>query len=377
MRPSKPASVEELQVIGRFESLGKILHSETYVEHLDKPLAYWALPTDRRLPLAFLSRALRELLDTPFEELAQTPGIGQKKMRAFVKLLARVANTDPAELPAEISDFSFGRKTASAADPYCSDNGFDQSTISELQWEQWRSSVMRHGLGHEKLGRFASSLQNLTKVIWNTPLEAYLNNTLAEIQGMKNHGKRRLHAIFEVFYNVHILVANMGSQEHLVLRIVPRLIDGVEQWVGQWLQKPGVPSNSEIFQNFVSPLLEQIRTDAPQQIVTMAENRLGIRGPITSIRQVARDMGLTRARVYQLLNEINDIMMVRWPLGRHHVYELHEKISTEAVDIPNPPSLIQFYAAAELFYPGNRRGADGPLEKTDEITEDQSDLIEV
>jgi hypothetical protein len=377
MRPSKPASVDELLVVGRFESLGKILRSDTYVEHLDKPLAYWALPTDRRLPLAFLSRALRELLDTPFEELAQTPGIGQKKMKTFVKLLARVANTDPAELPADLNSVSFEKKTAPAADPGNSGNGFDMTTISELQWEQWRSSVMLHGLGQEKLGRFASSLQNLTKVIWDTPLEAYINYTLAEIQAMKTHGKRRLHAILEVFYNVHTLVANMGSREHLVLRIVPRLIDGVEQWVGQWLQKPGVPDNNEIFQYFVSPLLEQIRIDAPQQIVTMAENRLGIRGPITSIRQVAKDMGLTRARVYQLLNEINDIMMVRWPLGRHQVYELHEKISTEVVDISNPPSLIQFYAAAELFYPGNRRGADGPLEKTDEILEDQDDMIEV
>ena len=52
--------------------------------------------------------------------------------------------------------------------------------------------------------------------------------------------------------------------------------------VGHSLQKPGLPSNAEIFQNFVSPLLEKIRIDAPQQIVTMAENRLGVRGPITS-----------------------------------------------------------------------------------------------
>ena len=37
-------------------------------------------------------------------------------------------------------------------------------------------------------------------------------------------------------------------------------------------------------------------------------------------------MGLTRARVYQLLNEINDIMTVRWPNGRHQMYELREKL---------------------------------------------------
>ena len=41
-------------------------------------------------------------------------------------------------------------------------------------------------------------------------------------------------------------------------------------------------------------------------------------------------MGLTRARVYQLLNEINDIMAVRWPTGRHQVYELREKLASEA-----------------------------------------------
>ena len=75
----------------------------------------------------------------------------------------------------------------------------------------------------------------------------------------------------------------------------------------------GAERQEELSENFARPLLEQIRTDATQQIVTLAENRLGIGGPITSVRQAARTMGLTRARVYQLLNEINDIMMVRWP----------------------------------------------------------------
>src|SRR4051794_9644498 len=99
MKFTKSASVEELQVVSRFESLRKILQSEQYVDHLKKPLAYWALRTDRRLPLAFLGRNLEDLLHTPFAELTNTPGIGQKKICSFVKLLARAANTDPAELP--------------------------------------------------------------------------------------------------------------------------------------------------------------------------------------------------------------------------------------------------------------------------------------
>ena len=149
MRFGKTVSVEELQIVSRFEGLRKMLLSETYADHLDKPLAYWAIPTDRRLPLAFLGRTLRDLLSTPFVELSATPGIGQKKIASFVQLLARAANTDPAELPAEMldppPDGAPGR-----ADGEPADNGrFDPTNISEVTWAQWRSSVVRHGLAGE------------------------------------------------------------------------------------------------------------------------------------------------------------------------------------------------------------------------------------
>ena len=137
------------------------------------------------------------------------------------------------------------------------------------------------------------------------------------------------------------------------------------------MQTPGVPEPAAIFDNFVGPLLEQVRIDATQQIASLAENRLGISTPITSVRQAARAMGLTRARVYQLLNGINDIMTVRWPLGRHQVYELREKLQGEARQMDPPPNLEQFLAAVELFYPGSRRGAAGPLEHADLGDEDE------
>jgi hypothetical protein len=169
------------------------------------------------------------------------------------------------------------------------------------------------------------------------------------------------------------MVANMGLQDHLVVRIFPRLIDGVEQWIGQALQTPGVSTTEELFQQIVSPLLEQVRVDATQQIASLAENRLGISAPITSVRQAARAMGLTRARVYQLLNEINDIMAVRWPNGRHQMYELREKLVSESKLMDAPPDLQQFFAAIELFYPGSRRGAAGPLEPM--LGEDEEDEV--
>ncbi len=375
MKFTKSASVEELQVISRFEGLRKILLSEQYADHLKKPLAYWALPTDRRLPLAFLGRTLENLLEVPFSELSNTPGIGQKKICSFVKLLARAANTDPSELPTDLIPES-DKEIESAEGESELPDGFNPSSVSEVVWGQWRASVVKHGLGEEKLGRFAPTLQNMTRVIWNTPLEAYTQFTLAEIRSMKTHGEKRVRAILEVFHSVHVLVANMGTQDHLVVRIFPRRIDQVEQWIGRALQTPGVSTTQELFDHVVSPMLEQVRTDATQQIASLAENRLGISGPITSVRQAARAMGLTRARVYQLLNEINDIMAVRWPNGRHQMYELREKLVQESEQLDSPPNLKQFFSAIELFYPGSRRGAAGPLEHLlDE--EDEDDTSEV
>ena len=375
MRRGKTLSVEELQIASRFESLRKILFSESYADHLDKPLAYWALPADRRLPLALLGRSLGELLQTPLSELSATQGIGRKKIASLVQLLARAANTDPSELPTDLLDPADGKRrrvrgTATAP-------RFDPNTVSEVAWAQWRASVVRHRLTGETIGRFAPSLRDMTRVIWNTPLGVYTGATLADIRSMKTHGEKRIGAILEVFHVAHTLVAGMGTREHLVVRIVPRLVDRVEQWTGRALQRAGIPSRQELFTDFVEPLLEQVRIDASQQVAVLAETRLGVGGPLTSVRQVARGMGLTRARVYQLLNEINDIMMVRWPTGRHQVHELREKYAGEMTQLDGEADLRQFHAAVELFYPGSRRGAAGPLEQGFDAIEQEDELLEV
>jgi len=363
MRPAKQASIEQVQVLSRYDSLRKILLSDSRRGHLDKPLAFWALPGDRRLPLALLGRTLGDLLNTPFEAISATPGIGDKKIRSLVTLLARAADTDPSQLPVDLTaKLRGGGNRAEQA----SSNGFDPAAVSEVVWAQWRQTVVRRGLEEEPLGRFAPTLKNMTRVIWTRPLGDYTRLTLAEIRGLKTHGQKRVRAVLEVFHAIHQLVAGMGSHDHLVVRIVPRLIDAVETWVGRTLQAPGAPGKVEIFERFTKPLLGQIRVDASRQIVKLAEERLGIHGPIISVRACARNAGLTRARVYQLLNEINDVITVRWPLGRHQVHELRAKLlsGTESGEQPAAPDLEQFWAAVELFYPTSRRGADGPRQQS-------------
>ena len=356
MHVSNTRSVEELHLVNQFDQFRRVLQSPEYRAHLEKPLAYWALPSDRRLPLAFLSRRLAELIETPFSSLAATAGVGRKKLSSMIMLLSRAVQTASVDLPQASS--------AAAATTLAQRNteGFDFSDVSEVVWDQWRASVVRHGLGGERLGRFAPSLRHMTRVIWNRSLGEYAHQTLTQIREQKTHGEKRVRAILEVFHGLHAVVGAMGAQRHLVVRLYPALIDRVERWVERQLQSPEPLDEESLLENYVRPLCDQVRVDAHEPIVRLMETRLGFHGPITSVRQVARGMGLTRARVYQLLNEINDILVVRWPNGRHLSYELLDKLGRQGDAAEQPKLPPQFSAAVELFYPAARRGAEGSVE---------------
>ncbi|MBN2296769.1 MAG: hypothetical protein JXM70_30365 [Pirellulales bacterium] len=368
---NKTSSVEDYQIASRFDSLRKILKTEEYAQHLEKPLAYWALPTDRRLPLVLLGRTLGDLLEMPFVELTATPGIGQKKIRSFVGLLSRAVNTDPNDLTVEDVKSSGNGSVQSEKEKLA--EKFDPSSVSEVVWSKWRATVIKHNLENETLGRLAPNLQGMTRVNWNTRLGEFTDHTLAEIKARKTHGEKRIHALLEVFHGLHKLLSNLGEEDYLVVRVKPHRIDAVQQWVARTLQSTTIPDKTEIFEKFVKPLLEQLHVDATEQVANLADDRVGLSGPITSVREVARRMDLTRARVYQLLNEISDIMQIRWPGGRREVYELLAKFEAEANG--KQEQLDQFRSTVELIYPNHRRGGTEPLERA-ESAEGNTESIE-
>ncbi len=181
-------SVEDHKLNAAYEALRETLRAPKLSDRLDKPLAFWALPNDRRLPMALLGFSLREILARSMAELANTPGIGRKKLNSLIKLLQLATKDDPPVLP--LSDESAGKKRGRVARGQRGD--FDPSVVSEVLWEQWRDTVKDSGLQREPLGRLAPSLQSLPTVIWQTPLETYCNYTVAEIRKLKTHGEKRV-----------------------------------------------------------------------------------------------------------------------------------------------------------------------------------------
>jgi hypothetical protein len=340
----KPTYADEYKLIGNFEAVRQTLSHDRFVDRLSRPLAFWVLPNDRRLPLAFLGRTLRDLLDTPFEELAATAGIGQKKIHTLIKLLHRAtkdrlaSGLDGAE--------KYARKESSGNKS--SGRGFDPSIVSEALWEEWRQIVVRFGLGSEKLGRLAATLQSLPTVMWHTTLEAYCKRSLAEIRQLKTHGEKRIGTILEVFCSIHEMLANSKLKSHLRVRLLPKFVVPAENWIDRIGGGEGRVAHDAVCRSLIVPLLKQIQTDAGSTVRRLAEGRLGMNGDPQTVRQQSPRMGVTRARVYQLLEECAEVMGVRWPEGHAKLLALQSRLEASKND-GRTVELVR--RAIDLFFP--------------------------
>src|SRR5262249_16911699 len=126
-------------------------------------------------------------------------------------------------------------------------------------------------------------------------------------------------------------------------------------WIADTLARPGVPTADEIREHLTVPLLNQITVDAGPTIYDLSAERLGVNGAAQSVRQQAKRMGVTRAPLYQFLQDCSRVMEVRWPEGQHLLNQLEAKFVAENMPAAD---LQQFRAVRELFYPGKHKLED-------------------
>lgn len=335
----KAITNDRYRLVGTYERLRKTLLELPNDGRLDKSLSYWVLPTDRRLPIAFLDRNLRELLGLPLDELMSTPGVGHKKILGFFDLLKRAVKANPPEAP-------FGLSSESAKRPKPTVSGFDWTVVSESLWDTWCDTVRRYGMGPEKLGRLSPSLQGLPTVIWHSRLEEYVDRSLAEIRSLKTHGEKRVHAILEVFCTVHEALATATLQDNIDVILVPRFIPPLSRWLMERVGQPELPSVDELRTHVVVPLLHQVRVDLGDQVADLATTRLSQNENTPSVKQQAQAIGVTRARVYQLLEDCSKAMEVRWPEGRWLLTPLATRYGAS-----DPKTIGLVHGIVDLFFP--------------------------
>jgi hypothetical protein len=341
----KAISNDRYRLIGSYERLRKTLVERPDDGRLDKALSYWVLPTDRRLPIAFLDRPLRDLLSQPFDELMATPGVGHKKILGFFDLLKRASKATTPDAPFGLASQDSGKRQKQPTPT----GGFDASIVSESLWTQWCETVRHYGLGPEKLGRLAPTLQALPTVIWHTQLEDYADLSLAEIRTRKTHGEKRVHAILEVFCTVHEALSTATLQENIDVVLVPRFIPPITRWLMEVVNRPDLPPVDDLHQHIVKPLVHQIKIDLGDQVAGLAAARLCLDENSPSVKQQAETIGVTRARVYQLLEDCAKVMDVRWPEGRWLFAPLATRFGTS-----DPETIGLVHGIVDLFYPAER-----------------------
>ena len=132
--------------------------------------------------------------------------------------------------------------------------------------------------------------------------------------------------------------------------MVPKFIEPIEHWILGAIARTEVPSATEVRESFAIPLLNQLKIDAGDVIHGLSETRLGINGPPQSVRHQSKQMGVTRARVYQLLEDCGKVMDVRWPEGQYLVAALAARFKAIA---GAEDDLKLFRGTVELFFPGH------------------------
>jgi hypothetical protein len=340
----KAISNDRYRLVGTYERLRKSLLSQPDDGRLDKALSYWVLPTDRRLPIAFLDRSLRDLLSRPLDELMATPGVGQKKVLGFFDLLKRASKATSPDAP-----FGMSPNEAKSAKDTPAHAGFDANVVSEALWTNWCDTVHRYGLGPEKLGRLAPTLQALPTVIWHTRLEDYADRSLAQIRRLKTHGEKRVNAVLEIFCTVHEALATATLQENVDVVIVPRFLPPLVRWLNETIRQPELPDVEELHKRIVRPMVAQIRIDISDQVAELADARLCLDENAPSVKQQAENLGVTRARVYQLLEDCAKVIDVRWPEGRWLLAPLTTRFGTS-----RPEAIGLLHGICDLFYPIER-----------------------
>ncbi len=341
---AKTSSATEVKLANNYESLRNTLKKKEYEDRLDRPLAFWALPSDRRLPNALLKRTLRELFAQSFEQLASTAGIGRKKLEMFIKLLVRATKSDAAD--AKVENLPGAEEVPATG---LDESGkFDPQRVSEMVWIKWRDTARRHGVGGEKLGRLTPSLELLPSVVWDTPLSFYLDMSLSDVRELKTHGEKRVTVVLEVFYTIHQMLGHIDPSGGLAVRLAPRTIVSAEEWMAEARTRSYPPTREEVEQHLAEPLVQQLGIDAGDTVAELARGRLGIGRSAESVRSQSKSLGVTRARVYQMLEECHDVMNIRWPDGRRQLDEFAQWLdenyaSAEAANL--------MASLRELLYP--------------------------
>src|SRR5262249_3014794 len=145
------------------------------------------------------------------------------------------------------------------------------------------------------------------------------------------HGEKRVRVVLQVFHAVHEILGDTKPAGHLAIRILPRFVLPIEAWISRCVEQPDLCRVQALKEAVAQPLVQQIQNDCGTAIARLAEGRLGLSGSQQTVRAQSKKMNVTRARIYQLLEQAEQAMQVRWPEGRVLLNSLNIKLAAHGL----------------------------------------------
>jgi hypothetical protein len=139
---------------------------------------------------------------------------------------------------------------------------------------------------------------------------------------------------------------------------VPRFIPPLTHWLLETIDQGELPAAAQLHKRVAKPMVQQIKIDLGEQVAGLAAARLSLDAHAPSVKQQAERIGVTRARVYQLLEDCAKVMDVRWPEGRWLLAPLAARFGTT-----DPETLGLIHGIIDLFYPPEKSSVPAHSER--------------
>ena len=144
------------------------------------------------------------------------------------------------------------------------------------------------------------------------------------------------------------MLDHIDPQGDLAVRLAPRTIVAAEEWMAEARSRSFPPGREEIEQQLVEPIVQQLASTPAKRWPSWPAAAWASGPSAESVRNQSKSLGVTRARVYQMLEECHNVMSIRWPDGRRQLDEFAQWLdenyaSAEAANL--------LASLRELLYP--------------------------
>ena len=313
----KPSSADDVKLMSSYETVRATCFSTP-----SSPIAstsrspFGPCPTTAGCRPPFSVARLRDLLaHAVSNSWRPPPASAARSWMTFVKLLVRATKDDSTgpdtlnELPGRRGrpDHRHRRRRASSIRP----------ASRKSSGPSGARRPASHGVGQELLGRLAPSLQRCPPSSGRRRSASISTRRWATSASSRRTAKSGCNVVLEVFHTVHQMLSHIDPDGDLAVRLAPRNIAAVEDWMAEAKSRsfpPGLGRDRAVPGR--AARCKQLEIDAGDTVAKLARGRLGVGAKAESVRNQSKSLGVTRARVYQLLEECNNVMSVRWPDGR-------------------------------------------------------------